>query len=84
MFMVPFPGEDFIQTGNYEDYIHSGEASAMMYFDMYSMAGDHDAAQDEWLVTPSIDNAAYLELYYYMDPRFWNMVLMTLSRIIII
>ncbi len=64
-----FPGEDFIQTGNYEDYIHSGEASAMMYFDMYSMAGDHDAAQDEWLVTPSIDNAAYLELYYYMDPQ---------------
>lgn len=64
-----FPGEDFIQTGNYEDYIHSGEASAMMYFDMYFMAGDHDAAQDEWLVTPAIDNAAYLELYYYMDPQ---------------
>lgn len=42
-----FPGDDFIQTGNYTDYLHSGDGSAMMYFDMYAMSGDHDPAQDE-------------------------------------
>ena len=63
-----FPGPDFSQTTNYTDYIHSGDASAMMYFDMYGMSGDHDAAQDEWLITPKVEGASYLELYYFMDP----------------
>lgn len=63
-----YPSDDFLQTGNYTDYIHTGEGSAMLYFDIYAMNGDHDAAQDEWLITPSLENASYLELYYYIDP----------------
>lgn len=62
-----FPGEDFIKTNNYRDYIHSGDASAMMYLDINAMRGDHDPKQDEWLITPSIEGASYLQLYYYMD-----------------
>lgn len=64
-----FPGDDFIQTGNYTDYLHSGEGSAMMYFDMYAMYGDHDPAQDEWLILPPTEGAAYLEVWSYMDPK---------------
>lgn len=64
-----FPGDDFIQTGNYTDYLHSGQGSAMMYFDMYAMSGDHDPAQDEWLILPPTEGAAYLEVWSYMDPK---------------
>ncbi len=64
-----FPGDDFIQTGNYTDYLHSGDGSAMMYFDMYAMSGDHDPAQDEWLILPPTNGAAYLELWSYIDPK---------------
>lgn len=63
-----YPSEDFIQTTNYRDYIHNGDSSAMMYFDMYAMKGDHEPAQDEWLMTPAVENASYLELFYYIDP----------------
>lgn len=62
-----FPSEDFIKTNNYRDYIHSGETSAMVYLDINAMKGDHDPKQDEWLITPSIEGASYLQLYYYMD-----------------
>ncbi len=64
-----FPSQDFIQTNNYQDYIHSGEASAMLYFDMYATKGDHESAQDEWLITPAVENASYLDLFYYIDPK---------------
>lgn len=57
-----FPGKEFLQTNNWEEYIHSGEKSAMMYFD------DTFTTQDEWLITPTLDGASYLELYYYIDP----------------
>ena len=63
-----YPSDDFIKTNNWEEYIHSGDHSAMMYFDMYGMAGDHNPAQDEWLITPAVDGAAYLDLFYYIDP----------------
>lgn len=64
-----YPSSDFLQTNNWEEYIHSGEKSAMMYFDMYGYNGDHNAAQDEWLITPVLNGAAYLDLYYYIDPQ---------------
>lgn len=63
-----FPS-DLIETGNYRDYIRSGEKSAMLYYDIFFMSGDHNSAQDEWLITPSMKDAAYLELYYYLDPK---------------
>lgn len=63
-----YPSDQFKQTNNWEDYIHTGEKSAMSYIDIYAMKGDHDPAQDEWLMTPAIDGASYLELYYFIDP----------------
>lgn len=63
-----YPSDDFKKQNNWEDYIHSGDKSAMLYFDIFSMKGDHATAQDEWLMTPSVENAAYLDLYYFIDP----------------
>ena len=63
-----YPSDQFKQTNNWEDYIHTGEKSAMSYIDIYAMKGDHDPAQDEWLMTPAVDGASYLELYYFIDP----------------
>lgn len=63
-----FPSEDFLQTNNYQDYIHAGQKSAMLYFDRYALKGDHDPAQDEWLVTAPVSGNSYLELYYFIDP----------------
>ena len=58
-----YPSDQFKQTNNWEDYIHTGEKSAMSYIDIHAMKGDHDPAQDEWLMTPAVDGASYLELY---------------------
>lgn len=63
-----YPSDDFKKQNNWEEYIHSGEKSAMVYFDIFSMKGDHATAQDEWLMTPAVENAAYLDLWYFIDP----------------
>ena len=62
-----YPGEDFKELDNWEYYIKNGEGSAMVYMDM----GYHDGIaynQDEWLITPSYDNAVYLDFWYYINP----------------
>ena len=62
-----YPGEDFKELENWEYYIKNGEGSAMVYMDM----GYHDGIaynQDEWLITPSYDNAVYLDFWYYINP----------------
>lgn len=63
-----YPTEADTQAANYKDYIHRGEKSALMYFDVYFMQGDHESAQDEWLITAPVSGASYLEAYYYIDP----------------
>lgn len=63
-----YPSDDFKKLNNWQDYVHSGEKSAMVYFDMFGLKGDHNAAQDEWLITPAVKNAAYVDLHYYIDP----------------
>lgn len=64
-----YPSDDFKKQNNWEDYMHSGEKSAMVYFDMFGFRGDHNAAQDEWLMTPAVENAAYIDFHYYIDPK---------------
>lgn len=64
-----YPSDEFLNMSNYEDYIHSGKKSAMVYFDRYQNKGDHETAQDEWLITNAVNGGDYLEFYYYIDPE---------------
>lgn len=57
-----YPTEDFFELNNWQDYIHSGDKSAMIFYD------SSFTTQDEWLITPVVDGAAYLEFSYFIDP----------------
>lgn len=49
---------------DYTDYIHSGSHSAFINIDMGAPYDDGTAGtQDEWLITPAVDGAAYLDFY---------------------
>ncbi|MDE5606214.1 MAG: choice-of-anchor J domain-containing protein, partial [Bacteroidales bacterium] len=41
---------------------------AVVFFDLME-DGSHDMHQDEWLISPVLEKAAYLEFSYYIDPR---------------
>lgn len=64
-----YPTEDFTYLDSWEFYINSGEGSAMVFYDM--MAPHYDgspAQQDEWLISPEVENAAYISFCYFIDP----------------
>lgn len=67
------PGSDLIENERWPDFIHSGQGSAMI---LYDMRGQNSETQDEWLITPQVESAAYLEFYSYIDPmvREWGAV----------
>lgn len=61
-----FPHPKFTSLGNWQDYIHTGEKSMMVYFDF--IRTEHKKHQDEWLISPTLDKAAYLSFYSFIDP----------------
>lgn len=67
-----YPTKDFASQGNRDFYIHSGEGSAMVYFDrMAPHADGSPARQDEWLISPAVDGASYLSFSYFIDPVYF-------------
>ena len=62
-----FPTEDFTDSEDYERLIHSGKNSAAVWLD--PEGDDHPMHQDEWLISPTLEGAAYLSFYSFIDPR---------------
>lgn len=60
-----FPTSDIIDyIDDWEDYVHSGERSAFVNIDMGAPYDDGTAGtQDEWLITPAVEGAAYLDFW---------------------
>lgn len=66
-----FPGPKFEESENLELYYGTGVASAAVWFDPFVPRGEDaviSAYQDEWLVSPVIDNAAYVKFSFYIKP----------------
>lgn len=63
-----YPTSDFMGADNYDMLVGSGQRSAVVFFDIME-DDDHDLHQDEWLISPIMSKAAYLEFSYYIDPR---------------
>lgn len=63
-----YPTAEFMEMDNYEILIGSGKRSAAVWLDVMD-DGEHDMHQDEWLISPVLDKAAYLRFSYYIDPR---------------
>ncbi len=62
-----YPTSDFMGADNYEILVGNGLRSAVVFFDI--VEDEHDMHQDEWLISPIMEKAAYLEFSYYIDPR---------------
>jgi len=60
-----FPTADIIENiDDWQDYVHSGEKSAFINIDMGAPYDDGTAGtQDEWLITPAVEGAAYLDFW---------------------
>lgn len=60
-----FPTEEIAGIiEDYTSYIHSGESSAFVNFDMNAPYDDGTpGTQDEWLITPEVQKAAYLDFW---------------------
>lgn len=60
-----FPTDDIMQSvDDYQDYIHSGSRSAFVNIDMGAPYDDGTSgAQDEWLISPAVKGASYLDFY---------------------
>lgn len=63
-----YPTSDFIGADNYDVLVGNGQRSAVVFLDIMD-GDDHDLHQDEWLISPVLKKAAYLEFSYYIDPR---------------
>lgn len=64
-----FPSPEIMREGgDYSMMIHSGKRSATVFPDM-NESGDHDMHQDEWLISPIIPNAAYLQFSHLTTPE---------------
>lgn len=63
-----YPNSDFTGADNYDWLIHSGQRSAVVYLDVME-DGEHDMHQDEWLISPVLNKAAYLQFSSFIDPR---------------
>lgn len=63
-----YPTSDFMGADNYDMLVGSGLRSAVVFLDIMD-GDDHDLHQDEWLISPVMEKAAYLEFSYYIDPR---------------
>lgn len=64
----PYPTDDFKELDNWADFIFHGDKSAMVYMDMGSHSDGSAATQDEWLMSPELNGAAFVEFYSYIDP----------------
>lgn len=66
-----YPTEEWKNTiDNYADWIFSGEHSACVYFDTTAPHDDGSpSTQDEWLITPAVEGAEYLDFYCFIDPE---------------
>lgn len=62
-----FPTEDF-QNPDTPEFIYDGEKDACVYMDLDEHADGSSANQDEWLITPEIDGAVYLDFWSHIDP----------------
>ena len=69
-----YPTDEFKeQVEDYADWIRTGERSACVYFDTTAPHDDGTpSTQDEWLITPAVPGAQYLDLYCYIDPEILN------------
>lgn len=63
-----YPTSDFMGADDYDMLVGNGERSAVVFLDVMD-GDDHDLHQDEWLISPVIEKAAYLEFSYFIDPR---------------
>lgn len=64
-----FPSPDIMaEGGDYDMMIHSGKRSATVFPD-FNESGDHKMHQDEWLISPVISNAAYLQFSHLTTPE---------------
>ena len=63
-----YPTAEFMDLDNYEIIIGNGKRSAAIFLDVMEEDG-HAKHQDEWLISPVLDKAAYLRFSYYIDPR---------------
>lgn len=64
-----YPTDDFTYLENWTDYLHTGEGSAMVYPDMMAPHWDGTpATQNEWLISPALAGAAYLDFHCFINP----------------
>lgn len=64
-----YPTDDFTYLDNWRDYMNSGEGSAMVYPDLMAPHWDGSpATQNEWLISPTLAGASYLDFYCFIDP----------------
>lgn len=64
-----YPSTEFIENAseNYDILIHHGKRSAAIFPDM--MEDGHDLHQDEWLISPIMPQAAYVQFSHYTTPE---------------
>lgn len=63
-----YPTRDYMGADDFATLIHSGERSAAIFLDVMD-DGEHDMHQDEWLISPVLNKAAYLQFSSFIDPR---------------
>lgn len=66
-----FPNEKFEGMDNIDRFIHSGEKSAFVYFDPFVPRQEGSVIppyQNEWLISPTLDGAAYLVFNFFINP----------------
>lgn len=64
-----YPTDDFKELDDWDYYINNGEGSTMVFMDMgWPHEDGTPANQDEWLISPILDNAVYLDFWCYINP----------------
>ncbi len=63
-----YPTLDFMGANDYEMLIYKGLRSAVVYMDIME-DDEHKMHQDEWLISPVLNKAAYLSFSSFIDPR---------------
>lgn len=62
-----YPALDFYGMDDYGTLVRSGKKSAVVWFDPDEE--EHPMHQDEWLISPVVPGAAYLQFHSFIDPR---------------
>lgn len=65
-----YPTDDFTVMDGWEMLVYEGSKSAVVWMDVFDHVDpDYPYTQNETLITPNVENAAYLEFYCWIDPH---------------